>query len=53
MKIPVSLSISENTVTKIDVLRGLIPRSRYVQTVLKLGLQQIEDDPTIMGAIYG
>jgi hypothetical protein len=48
MKTPISVTIAEETVTKIDQTRGMVPRSRIVERALDLGMKQIEQNPSLL-----
>ena len=42
VRFSVGLSLDSNTVTKIDALRGLVPRSRFVEKILLVALEKEE-----------
>jgi len=44
MKKRVSLSIDEELLQEIDLLRGLVPRSAIIEALLRMALQQLPDD---------
>lgn len=48
MKTPISVTIAAETVTKIDQIRGMVPRSRIVECAIDLGMKQIEHNPSLL-----
>jgi hypothetical protein len=47
MKIPISITIEESTVSKVDNCRGLISRSRILENAIDVGMRTLERESQI------
>lgn len=44
MKTRISISIDEELLKEIDLLRGMVPRSAIIEALLRIALQQLPDE---------
>ncbi len=51
MKVPITITIEQSTVSKVDEARGMVPRSRVLERAIDIGVRTLEREALVKESI--